>query len=291
MNPFVLGIVGDSGSGKGTVSEAVTHLLGSEQVAEVRLDDYHRFTREERAERGVTALNPMVHNFPLMQEHLQLLRQGRPIRNRSYNHADGSFGPIRFLEPREVILVRGLLGYPNELLRSMYHLTVFLLPEPELLIRWKLRRDVLSRGYTETEVLKYIASHLLDSKQYVLPQAELADVVVRYELPDWEASDTEVRTTVHLRREAAGFAREPGLFAELPGVEPVFEDEGATIVLPAELPAEGVEAWARRLFPATYAPERVGRFIDEEGKQRPRPHVAVMEVLIACLTERMRLRG
>src|SRR5690606_33947661 len=128
---------------------------------DVRLDDYHRFTREERAERGVTALNPVVHNFALMQEHLQLLRQGRPIRNRSYNHADGSFGPIRVIEPREAVLVRGLMGYPSEALRAMYHLAVFLHPEPELLFRWKLRRDVLFRGYTEAEVLKYIANHLL----------------------------------------------------------------------------------------------------------------------------------
>ncbi len=287
--PFVLGIVGDSGSGKNTVAEAVSQLLGRREVADVGLDDYHRFTREERAERGVTALNPMVHNFPLMQEHLQLLRQGRQIRNRSYNHSDGSFGPIRVIEPSEVVIVKGLLGYPDDVLRSMYHLAVFLHPEPELLFRWKLRRDVLFRGYTEAAVLKYIASHLLDSKQYVDPQAERADVVVRYELPDWDAADTEVRTSVILRRDAADFARDPALFAELAGlVEPHLEGAEARIVLPAHLPADRVEAWVRARFPETYDPDRVGVFVDEHGAPRQRPHMAVVEVLIARLTEAMR---
>src|SRR5690606_17055586 len=100
--PCLIAIVGDSGSGKSTVADAVTALLGPERVTELRLDDYHRFTREERAARGMTALNPAVHDLSLMDEHLRLLRQGRPIRNRSYSHADGSFGPIRVIEPREI---------------------------------------------------------------------------------------------------------------------------------------------------------------------------------------------
>jgi energy-coupling factor transporter ATP-binding protein EcfA2 len=102
MKPFVLAIVGDSGSGKSTLADSVTALLGRERVTDVLLDDYHRFTREERAAREATALNPIVHNFPLIQEHLQLLRQGRPIRNRSYEHANGTFGAIRTIEPREI---------------------------------------------------------------------------------------------------------------------------------------------------------------------------------------------
>lgn len=287
--PFVLGVVGDSGSGKNTVVEGVSQLLGPQRVTDLRLDDYHRFTRVERAQRGVTALNPMVHNFSLMQDHLQLLRQGRHIRNRSYNHADGTFGPIRLIEPREVVIVRGLLGYPNDVLRSMYDLAVFLHPEPELLIRWKLRRDVLSRGYTDAEVLKYIANHLLDSKQYVLPQAERADVLVRYELPHWEAPDTEVRTTLILRRNAAAFARESELLTELAAVgEPQIDDEEVRVVLPADLSETTMEAWARRHFPDTYSSDRIGMLVDETGVPHHRPHMAVVEVLIARLAEAMR---
>lgn len=290
MTPFVLGIVGDSGSGKNTIADAVARLLGPDRVTDLRLDDYHRFTREERAARGVTALNPIVHNVGLMQEHLLLLRSGRPIRNRSYDHTDGTFGPIRLIEPREVVLVRGLLGYPTDELRALYHLAVFLHPEAELLFRWKLRRDVLSRGYTEAEVLKSIAHHLLDAKQFINPQAERADVVVRYDLPDPEADDAEVRTSIVLRRRAADAARGNRLLEGL-DLEWGGDEAEALIRLPQEMPAAEIEAWGRARFPETFEAAGAGTYLDEAGDPRNRRQLAFVEVLIGALVEAMRLEG
>jgi uridine kinase len=286
--PFLLGVVGDSGSGKNTVADAVAELLGRDRVTELRLDDYHRYSREERAELGLTALNPLVHNFALMQEHLLMLRGGRTVRNRSYDHTDGTFGPIQQLEPRDVVLVRGLLGYPNEAIRDLYHLTVFLHPEPDLLFRWKLRRDVLSRGYREAEVLKSIASHLLDSKEFVTPQAERADVVVRYELPDWEAPDSEVITAVTLRRAAADAARAHALLDGMDGVRQ--KEQGGDVVLRVEttISQDEVERSGSQLFPETYRSELTGQYVDEGGEKRHRPTLAVVELLIARLAEVMR---
>lgn len=283
--PFLLGVVGDSGSGKNTVADAVADLLGRETVTELRLDDYHRYTREERAELGLTALNPLVHNFALMQEHLLMLRGGQTVRNRSYDHSDGSFGPIRQIEPRSYVLVRGLLGYPNEAIRDLYDLTVFLHPEPDLLFRWKLRRDVHSRGYREAEVLKSIASHLLDSKEFVAPQAERADLVVHYELPDWEAPDSEVVTTIVLRREAAAAVREDGFLSGVAGLRQQEMESEVMLRLDTSIEAATVESWARALFPETFSPELAGRYVDEGGETRRRPTLAVVEVLIARLAE------
>ncbi|CAN5792902.1 hypothetical protein BH23GEM8_BH23GEM8_19050 [soil metagenome] len=286
--PFLLGIVGDSGSGKNTVADAVAELLGRDRSVDLRLDDYHRYSREERAGLGLTALNPLVHNFALMQEHLLMLREGRTVRNRSYNHSDGSFGPTTQLEPRDVVLVRGLLGYPNEAIRDLYHLTVFLHPEPDLLFRWKLRRDVLFRGYREAEVLKSIASHLLDSKEFVTPQADRADVVVRYELPDWEAPDSEVITTITLRRGPAETARSHQLVNGFSGVRQQASGEDVVLRLETSISAEAVESWGRELFPETYKPGIAGRYMDETGEPRSRPTLALVEILIARLAILMR---
>jgi uridine kinase len=291
QTPFLLGIVGDSGSGKSTLADAVALLLGPEHVADVRLDDYHRFTREERAAKGLTALSPTVHNLPLMREHLQLLRQGRPIRNRSYDHADGTFGPIRTIEAREVVLVRGLLGFPDEETRSLYDLTVFLQPEAELLYRWKLRRDVLSRGYTEAEVLKYIANHLLDAKQFVLPQSERADVVVRYRLPDPDAPDREILTSLLLRRDAAELARTPGFLGALAShvrLEP--EEDALLVEVEPHVAGEAVAAWGRESFPERYDPQRVGAYTEEGGAPGHRADLALVEIFVARATTALRAR-
>jgi uridine kinase len=288
MTPFVLGIVGDSGSGKSTLAESVTELLGRDRVTEVLLDDYHRYTREERAARQVTALHPSVHNIPLIQEHLQMLRQGRPLRSRTYEHANGTFGAVRTIHPNDFVLVRGLLGYPDDALRALYHLAVFLNPEPELLIRWKLRRDVRSRGYSEAEVLKYIAHHLLDSKEFVLPQAERADLVVRHELPDFEAPDTEIQTTLLLRRMIADLARREDLFGSLPGIR--FEDQGELVrVELGEVDPSQVDEWARDHFPETFLPERIGLYTNEAGERVRRTQLVIVEVLVARSAELLRM--
>ena len=288
-HPFVLGIVGDSGSGKSTVAEGVAALIGPGRVSTLELDDYHRHTRAERHELGLTALHPTVHDFPLMQEHLRLLGRGRPVRNRKYDHTDGTFGALRSVEPNEVVLVRGLLGFPTDELRAAYDLAVFLAPEPELLFRWKLRRDVKTRGYTEAEVLKRIARHLLDSKEYVLPQAGRADLVVRYEIPEWDSPDGEVSATLTLRRNAAEAVRSNGIMHRFGGhVSFADTDDGLVVAVDGSLPQEMVDAWAEERFGDTFHADALGRFMDEDGNDSRLVPLAFAQVLIADLAQKLR---
>lgn len=289
-HPFVLGIVGDSGSGKSTIARGVRELIGPGRVSTLELDDYHRYTRAERQELGLTALNPMVHNLALVQEHLALLRTGRPIRNRSYDHTDGSFGPVRVLEPEEVVVVRGLLGFPTEELRAAYDLAVFLYPEPELLFRWKLRRDTKARGYAEAEVLKHIAAHLLDSKLYVLPQADRADLVVRYEVPEWDAPDSAVQTSLLFRRAAADAVRHDGIAGRFGEHVRMEEGSGGDLVVRVDsaLPQEMVDAWGADRFGDAYRAPALGVHQDEDGADARRVPLAFVQVLIADLAQKLR---
>jgi phosphoribulokinase len=283
---FLLGIVGDSGSGKNTVADAVVGLLGAPRVTDLRLDDYHRYTREERGELGFTPLHPEVHDLTLMEEHLRLLREGRPIRNRTYRHENGTFGPVRIIDPREIVLARGLLGFPNPELHALYDLAVFLQPEPELLFRWKLRRDVLFRGYREAEVLKSIATHLLDAKEFVLPQGERADLLVHYGLPDPDAPDSEVVTTLRFRNGAAEILPE----LELPDGDSLDGAADATeraIRVPADIPERVVDDWGRRLFGDRYDAAATGVYHDGDGEPRRRASLAFVELLIAGIAATM----
>jgi phosphoribulokinase len=287
-HPFILGIIGDSGSGKNTVAAGVRALIGPERVASLELDNYHRYTRAERLEKGLTALNPAVHDLGLMQEHLGLFRRGRPVRVSPYDHSDGTFAPAQTIEPAEVVIVRGLLGFPTEELRTAYDLAVFLQPEPELLFRWKLRRDVKTRGYTEAQVLKHIAQHLLDSKEYVLPQAERADLVVRYEVPEWDAPDEQVRVTLVLRRAAADAARGDAELERFNG-HVQREDDGAELRLTVgpDLPLEALDDWTAELFPDARGLDQLGTQMDDAGTTRRSAPLAFAQVMIASLTRKL----
>ena len=56
-HPIVLGIVGDSASGKTTLSAGVAQILGAEHCTVICTDDYHRYSRAERAAAGLDGLD------------------------------------------------------------------------------------------------------------------------------------------------------------------------------------------------------------------------------------------
>lgn len=280
---FVVGVLGDSGSGKSTLATALAEILGRTHVAELWLDDYYRFTRRERAERGVTALNPEVHDLALLRDHLDGLRAGRNVRVRSYQHEDGAFGPPRIVEARDYVIARGLLGFPSPDAAGIYDFSVFLNPEPDLLFRWKTRRDVLFRGYEHAQVLRNIADHLLDAKQYVGPQAALADMVVDFALPEPDAPDSEVIPTVRLRGPAAMVVTKEGFLDGVPATLHR-EAEGVTIVIPPNLSTGAVTAWAARRFEPGAALDLVGIHHDESGAIHRSEPLAFVHLLAARLT-------
>ena len=46
--PIILGIVGDSATGKTTLSRGIAQILGLENVSVLCTDDYHRYNRQQR---------------------------------------------------------------------------------------------------------------------------------------------------------------------------------------------------------------------------------------------------
>src|SRR3954468_22289495 len=62
--PIVLGVVGDSGAGKTTLTRGLVRVLGDDDVAHLSADDYHRYDRHERRSLGITPLHPDANTTP-----------------------------------------------------------------------------------------------------------------------------------------------------------------------------------------------------------------------------------
>jgi phosphoribulokinase len=178
--PLLIGIVGDSGSGKTTLSARLTARLHRERVAPICLDDYHRYDRAERRSRGVTALSPAGNRLDMMAEHLALLRSGAPITKPVYDHRTGTFGADETVVPREIVIARGLLGLHTEALVRCFDLAIFLDPDAELRVRWKIARDCARRGYSVEEVRAELLGRRGDAERYIMPQRERADLVIGF---------------------------------------------------------------------------------------------------------------
>jgi phosphoribulokinase len=181
--PVLLGLAGDSASGKSTLSRGVEYVLGVERVGRVCTDDYHRFDRVERARRGVTPLAPSANHMDLMAEHLRALSAGRAVTKPTYSHVTGTFGRSESVEPGEVVIVEGLLPLADRGTRDAIDVAVFCEPEEMLRRRWKLERDVFERGYSPQQVVDEIRRREADAVTYVRPQRGFADIIVSFRRP------------------------------------------------------------------------------------------------------------
>ncbi|WGF88683.1 phosphoribulokinase [Marinivivus vitaminiproducens] len=188
--PTILGIVGDSAAGKTTLTAGIASILGKDRVAAICTDDYHCYSRTERAENGISALDPRGNYIDIMEQHLQLLRQGRPILKPVYNHDHGTLDRPEYIEPRPYIIVEGLLGYTTRAMRDCYDVKLYLDPPEDLRVRWKIQRDMAKRGYTREEVLKALEKRVNDSPAFIHPQRTFADIVVRFQPPSFDAEET-----------------------------------------------------------------------------------------------------
>ena len=199
--PVILGIVGDSAAGKTTLTSGIAAILGPDRVACICSDDYHRYSRHERAQLGLTALDPAANHLDIFEQHLRLLRQGHPILKPVYDHRDGSLAAPEYVRPRPYIIVEGLLGYHSRAMRECYDVKLFLEPDEELRVRWKTQRDTAKRGYNLDEVLQQIAGRAADKEAYILPQRAFADIVVTFYPPVGHADETGAHLNVrHMLR-------------------------------------------------------------------------------------------
>jgi phosphoribulokinase len=197
----IVGIVGDSAAGKTTLTSGIAETLGAGRVTTICTDDYHRYSRKERAEVGITALDPRCNHIDIMEQHLRLLRQGQPILKPIYNHSTGELDAPEYVEPKEYIIVEGLLGYTTRAMRECYDVKVYLDPEQDLRIRWKVQRDTAKRGYSREQVLKQLQERADDSPAFIHPQRTFADIVINFYPPAEDREETGAHLNVrHILR-------------------------------------------------------------------------------------------
>jgi phosphoribulokinase len=178
--PIVLGIVGDSAAGKTTITRGLAELLGEDRVTHICADDYHKYDRTERACRKITPLHPDCNYLDILELHLERAHYGQPMLKPVYDHSTGSLVRPEYLVPSEFVIVEGLLGFHTEVMRQFYDVKVFLDPPEDLRRLWKIRRDTTKRGYTAEQVVAEMEKRESDSRKFIRPQREFADIVVQF---------------------------------------------------------------------------------------------------------------
>src|SRR5262249_22190587 len=91
-------------------------------------------------------------------------------------------------EARDVIVFQKLHTLSIKTLRRMCDLTIFLDPDESLRWSWKIERDGRERGYAPEQVRKALFERQRDREEFVLPQMQDADIVIR-----WKANTADTR--------------------------------------------------------------------------------------------------
>ena len=197
--PIVLGIVGDSAAGKSTIARGLMELLGQNRVTHICADDYHKYDRVERARLNITPLHPDCNYLDILERHLEKAHFGEPMLKPVYDHRTGTLVRPEYVVPREFVIVEGLLGYHTEAMRQFYDIKVYLDPPEDLRRQWKLKRDTSKRGYLVEQVLAELEKREADSRAFIRPQRQFADVVVRfYPAADAASEQSDSHLSVHL---------------------------------------------------------------------------------------------
>lgn len=178
--PVMVGVAGDSAAGKTTLTTGLAEALGPERVTTICVDDYHRYDRQERKSLPFTALHPECNYVEIMEQHLQLLATGRPILKPVYDHNTGQLTRPELIEPKEFVIVEGLLPLHTKLSRACFDISIYLDPLEGVRREWKIRRDTQKRGYTPEAVRAELVRREPESAAFIRPQRRHADIVVRF---------------------------------------------------------------------------------------------------------------
>ncbi len=179
--PIMLAIAGDSAAGKTTITKGLVNALGSDRITSICVDDYHKYDRIERKTKTFTPLHPDCNYVDIMEQHLQLLALGQPILKPVYNHKDGTLGRPVLVEPREFVIIEGLLPLFTKLARACFDVSVYLDPPEPIRYEWKIKRDTQKRGYTEQAVRDDLEKREPESAAFIRPQRSAADIVMRFD--------------------------------------------------------------------------------------------------------------
>lgn len=176
--PIIIGIAGDSGSGKTTYSNGIRRLLGTDIVKTITLDGYHKENRSERLLSGKLPLDPNANNLDLIFAHLTELKQGKTIQVPEYNHLLGNFDPPKNFNPSPIIIVEGLHALYPEFL-PLLDFTIYVDPSREVKWEWKYERDVKKRGHHTDELTHEMLKREAAYKRWVDFQKTGADIVIK----------------------------------------------------------------------------------------------------------------
>ncbi len=207
MDSLIIGVGGGTGAGKTTLVGGLVSEIGPDQVLVIQHDAYYvdqgHLAPEERAKLNYD--HPDALDSSLLGSHLRDLGRGLAVEIPVYDFATHRRRPeTRRAEPRDVILIDGILCLADVALRRRMHLRLFVEAPDDIRFIRRLRRDMEQRGRSlESVIDQYMESVRRMHLEFVEPSKQHADLIVR-EGGENRAAIEEIARRIRELREPRG---------------------------------------------------------------------------------------
>ena len=180
--PIVIGVTGGSGSGKTSVSRAILDKFTEVSILLLEQDFYYKdqseLPFEERLKTNYD--HPFAFDTDLFIKELQKLIQYESIEQPVYDYSKHTRSDqVIHREPKEVIIVEGILILEDKRLRDLMDIKVYVDTDDDIRIIRRIKRDMESRGRTLDSVIhQYLTVVKPMHQQFIEPTKKFADIII-----------------------------------------------------------------------------------------------------------------
>lgn len=180
--PIIIGVTGGSGSGKTSVSRAIYNNFPDHSIMMLEQDSYYKdqshLSFEERLNTNYD--HPFAFDTDLLIQHIQQLLRYESIKKPVYDYVAHTRSDQTILqEPKEVIILEGILILEDERLRDLMDIKIYVDTDDDIRIIRRIKRDMEERGRTLDSVIEqYLTVVKPMYHQFIEPTKRYADVIV-----------------------------------------------------------------------------------------------------------------
>ncbi|MDZ5470888.1 uridine kinase (plasmid) [Bacillus sp. 31A1R] len=180
--PVVIGVAGGSGSGKTSVTKSIYDYFKGHSILMLEQDYYYKdqthLPFEERLKTNYD--HPLAFDNDLLIEHIKMLQSYQSIEKPVYDYAvHNRSDQVIHVEPKDVIILEGILVLEDERLRNLMDIKVFVDTDADIRIIRRLFRDIKERGRTmESVIEQYVSVVRPMHNQFIEPTKRYADVII-----------------------------------------------------------------------------------------------------------------
>jgi uridine kinase len=183
MRQLVIGIAGGTGSGKTSVTNKILERIHqTNNVVVIQHDSYYRDISSYGGMTGdqINFDHPDSLETSLLVQHIKDLKNGKSVEQPLYNFATHSrMKETRHLEPKNIIIVEGILIYASRDLMDVFDIKIFIDTDADERLLRRLKRDIVERGRSIESVMhQYVATVKPMHLEFVEPSKRYADIII-----------------------------------------------------------------------------------------------------------------